>query len=368
MAKWAEHTQYCPTTVSAPGETLRELLEERGISQSELSDRTGRSRKTINEILQAKTAITPETALQLELVLGLPASFWNTRESKYREFLARRAEGARLAKLEEWVKRFPFREMVRRGWLEDARRVPDRAHALLEFFGVASPEQWDAVHRRHAVAFRKSAAFEADPTALAAWLRMGVRRGERTHCERYARERFRECLGRARSLTRQPPEVFQDELRRLCAEAGVAVVFVPQLKGCRAHGATRWLTPHKALIQLSIRYKTEDHLWFTFFHEAAHILLHRKKAIFLEGAKQVGDEEDEANRFAADFLIPPDRFEQIAAWETPSQAAIEDFAASVGVSPGIVVGRLQHDGHLPHSHCNDLKLRLEWAPLGPAVA
>jgi len=77
--------QYCPDEVSPPGETLLEVLEERGITQAELAERTGRPRKTINEIIKGKAAITPETALQLERVLGVAASFWNARETRFRD-------------------------------------------------------------------------------------------------------------------------------------------------------------------------------------------------------------------------------------------------------------------------------------------
>ncbi len=94
-------TQYIPDFVSPPGETLLEVLETRGMSQAELAERTGRPKKTINEIIKGKTAITPETALQFEFVLGVPARFWNQREQNYREFLARQRENL---KQRDWVR------------------------------------------------------------------------------------------------------------------------------------------------------------------------------------------------------------------------------------------------------------------------
>lgn len=361
MAETSGRNQYFPTSVSAPGETLRELLEQRGISQADLAERTGRPRKTINEILQGKTAITPETALQLELVLGVPARFWTAREARYREFLARRAEEERLEALGEWVRQFPVREMMKRGWIAEVRGVSEKARALLEFFGVASPEQWLVIQERQAVAFRMSTAFEARATALATWLRMGERVAERRPCGEYDERRFRAALREARDLTRTEPETFQPRLEEVCAEAGVAVVFVPELPGCRTHGATKWLSPRRALLQLSLRYKTEDQLWFSFFHEAAHILLHRKRAIFLEGVNGLQDEEEaQADQFASDFLIPPEHFAALAVWDSYSHAEIVAFAQRVGVSPGIVVGRLQHERLIPFTHHNQLKTRLEW--------
>jgi Zn-dependent peptidase ImmA (M78 family) len=139
----------------------------------------------------------------------------------------------------------------------------------------------------------------------------------------------------------------------------VVFALVPELKGCRAHGATRWLSPRRALIQLSFRYRTDDHFWFTFFHEAAHILLHRKRAIFLEADEHEGNEEEEANRFAADFLVPPQHLEGVTA-ESLSKQFIVGLADDIGVSPGIVAGRLQHDGLIPYSRYADLRVRIDW--------
>jgi HTH-type transcriptional regulator/antitoxin HigA len=125
--------------------------------------------------------------------------------------------------------------------------------------------------------------------------------------------------------------------------------------------ATRWLSPSKALIQLSLRYKTDDHLWFSFFHEAGHILKHGKRDVFRKGTTFLMDEtkEEEANTFAADFLIPRREYLNFTSKNTLSKVNIKKFASQIKISPGIVVGRLQHDKLLPMSHCNDLKVRFE---------
>src|SRR5437868_14289423 len=113
--------QYVPDTVSAPGETLEEILMERGMSQTELAERTGRPKKTSNEIVKGKAAITPETALQLERVLGTPASFWIAREQNYRESLARAKDAADFEKQVDWLNQIPYRAMVKLGWIPEHR-------------------------------------------------------------------------------------------------------------------------------------------------------------------------------------------------------------------------------------------------------
>jgi addiction module HigA family antidote len=356
--------QYNPTEVSPPGETLLEVLEERGLTQAELAERTGRPKKTINEIVKGKTAITPETALQLERVLGVPASFWNARETHYRESLAKRDEVERFESELEWIEKFPLKEMVRQRLIP---KCPDKLsylYSLLRFFGVASPAQWHAVWRDAAlphVAFRKSK--KSDQYALSAWLRSGQIAGEKAECRDYSADAFRSVLVEIRRFTLLPPIQFQPLLEEICGKCGVVVVFIRELPGSGASGATFWTMGYtRPVLMLSLRYKTDDHLWFTFFHEAAHILLHGKKEMFIEGLKSEDDREAEANQASGNFLIPPERLKNFLA--RPGRIScdgISRLATELGIAPGIVVGRLQHDKMMPNSHCNGLKRRLEWA-------
>ncbi len=362
MVSGSVKNEYMPDYVSPPGETLSEVLEDAGMSQAELARRTGRPNKTINEIIQGKAGITPETALQLERVFGIPARFWIAREQHYREALARQDENKQLAEQTKWLEQIPVSDMIHKGWIDSYNDEIQLLKAVLGFFGISSPDQWKSIWE-YKPAFRQSLFAYADPVAVSVWLRKGQLESERIDCAKYDAGRFRENLQQIRALTVQPPAVFEPELRRLCSEAGVAVVFVPQLPNSRVSGATYWLNSDKALIQLSLRYKTNDHLWFTFFHEAGHIVLHGKRDVFLEDENRKSVEEKEASEYAANLLIPPadwDRFVRSVPAGRISKKAISDFAKEIGIAPGIVVGRLQHEKLIPYSHCNDLKVRLEW--------
>lgn len=352
---------YAPDYVSPPGETLEELLAAKNMTQTDLAQRMGRPLKTINEIIQGKAAITPETALQLERVLGAPASFWNNRERNYRESLARHQENQQLEDQLGWLQEVPVRELVKRGWVPRATSKIEQVRLLLQFFCVASTAQWHIIYDQPLAAFRRSEAFPIDSGAVAAWLRRGEILAQELLCAPYEATQLRAVLTDIRTLTSAPWEEALPELTRRCATAGVAVVFLAELPRTRVCGATRWLSPHKALIQLSSRYKTDDHLWFTFFHEVGHILLHGKREMFLEGWMEDAIKEAEANRFAADALIPSSVWARfVRTRDYRSKAVITAFAQELGIAPGIVVGRLQHEELLLHSHCNDLKRQLLW--------
>lgn len=352
--------QFTPDYAVPPGETLLETLDAIGMSQAELAERTGRSKKTVNEIINGKAAITPETALQFERVLGIPAGFWNNLERNYQESLARINEQKSLQRQINWLKKMPVNALVKMGYLKKHADKVRQLQEMLNFFGIASPEQWEARWMGAQVSYRTSKVFSNNPYAIASWLRMGELTARNISCKPFDESKFRNSLMSIRKLTVKPPEHFQDEVIRLCAEAGVAVVFVPEIPGIRASGATWWATPNKAVIQLSLRYKSDDQLWFSFFHEAGHILLHGKKEVFIEGDGS-NSKEDEADKFASDFLIPQKLYKQFIQAGRYSKAAIQQFASELDIAPGIVVGRLQHDGKIHHSFCNDLKKRLEWS-------
>jgi HTH-type transcriptional regulator / antitoxin HigA len=359
----ATANRYIPDEVSPPGETLQETLEMLGMSQAELAERTGRPKQAINEIVRGKKEITAQTALQLEQVLGIPASFWLAREQNYREALARRAQTINWADDTDLLRQFPVKKMVEFGWLKAAKSKVDQLRELLGYFGAAGPEQLKSLCLHQQAAFRKSDGFEADTGALNAWLRRGELIGQQTDTKPYSEDRFLQALRKARALTRSNPSEFLEPLRQLCAEAGVVVAFVRELPKIRASGATRWLKPDKALIQLSLRFKWADQVWFSFFHEAGHIVLHGKTDVFLDlvNGGTTGEREEEADRFARNLLIPPEDWEHFVGVGYFGAKSVTDFANRQGVSPGIVVGRLQHERRIQFSKLTHLKPRFEWA-------
>ena len=234
---------------------------------------------------------------------------------------------------------------------------------LLAFFGVGSVQVWHILYEQTTVAYRHSPSFKSDRASLAAWLRLGEIEAEQQECIDYNAARFKRALREIRGLTRAPVASALEKAQQLCNDAGVVLALVKPFPKTALSGAAWWLTPRKAVIQLSARHKTDDHLWFSLFHESAHILLHSKKDIFIDGMnvdEKPTDIEEEANQWAANFLIPPNDSKQFVATSPYGERAIRQFADEQGVAPGMVVGRLQHEKHLPWSQSNTLKVRLKW--------
>jgi HTH-type transcriptional regulator/antitoxin HigA len=352
---------YIPDYAVTPGEMLEYEMETRGMTQQELTRRTGVSAKHINELLSAKAPISPAMAIKLERAIGMPVQYWLNLEANYQEVVARLAEEEQLEADLGWLASIPYRAMVKLGWLADIKDKKERLSEVLRFFGIASVKQWQEMWPHLNVAYRQTQRYEILPESVSAWLRKGELEASQIHCQPFDKKAFRAVLDEIRSLTTKAPDVFLPELINLCASAGVAVVFVPSLPKTGVSGATRWVHKDKAIIQLSLLYKSDDHLWFTFFHEAGHILLHGKKELFLEGTNGLNSEkEDEANEFSSKELIPCKVFKAFVASNRFSKLEIQSFANQVGIAPGIVVGQLQHKNLLPNNYCNDLKQFYKW--------
>ncbi|MDA0768495.1 MAG: HigA family addiction module antitoxin [Verrucomicrobia bacterium] len=356
-------TQYLPDTISPPGDTLLDTLEALGMSQAEFAERSGLTEKTISQIINGKAPITETTALGLERVFGTPARFWLARESKYREALARDEEVGLCAEHAPWARRFPYKQMADHGWVATTSVANEKAAHLLRYFAVRDEACWRNLWHRQELAFRRTAKSGNKLEIVSAWLRQGELEAHQMNVPAFNEAAFKDTIHSLRALTTAVNEDFAATIQERCAAAGVRFLTVPELPGLGVYGVTRWLgdTP---LIQQSLHQKSHDHFWFTFFHEARHVLQKRKKLIFLEsgsGDHEDQEREEDANRFSGNLLIPPAEYATLLASQNFSQAAIRRFADRIGIHSGIVVGRLMRDKILSYTDpTRRLQVKLRW--------
>lgn len=354
-------------TTPHPGEVINEYLEFHGWSQRDLANRTNLTPKTISVICNGKASITASTAFALERVLQRPMHFWLNLQRQFDEAVIRLSDGVQSAEWKKWARKFPLDEMRKRKFsLPSATSEVD---LILRYLGVSSPESWQTVWAKSGVAFRQTNKNQENIAAISAWVRETELVASEIKTDVFDERLFRSLIQEIKQLTRKRADKALKELQPLCAQAGVAVVFVPELPLTRISGCARWLTGKKALIGLSLRYKTDDQMWFSFFHEIGHLLLHRKFRSFVldNDTDDLWDTnvdlemetfEVEANRFAADTLLPAIDLAEFVRQESLSDDAIVDFADRMNISPGIVVGRLQKIGILDPSERNALKQKL----------
>lgn len=352
---------FSPDWASPPGETIADLLEERRMTTLELATKLGEPVGVVDALIAGATELTTERAQRVASVFGSTTTFWITREAQYREDVRRLSLAADLNERAAWVRELPLAEMVKLGWMDRPERGKE-AEACLQFFGERDVAGWRTKYAAvvQSAALRTSPTFDSSPGAVAAWLRQGEIKGGLLTLGPWSAERFRSALREIRPLTRKKkPAAFVPELIRLCAACGVAVVVARAPSGCRASGATRFVSKEKALLLLSFRHRSDDHFWFTFFHEAGHLLLHGDSATFLEGVGLSTREEEEANAFASSELIPPEFHDDLARLRL-NLRSIAEFAKRVGVSAGIVIGQLHHRGRIQRNHWNKLRVFYTW--------
>lgn len=353
------NVKYEPDYATPPGATLRETIECLGIDQRELADRTGLAAKTLNQIIQGKAPLTHQTAMLLERVTKVPARIWNNLEAEYQEQLARLAAHQQLAKDIEWLKQIPTKTLIERGLIQATQDNVELLERTLSFFRVATVKAWHEGWSSKQFAFRKVGHASALDGKIAAWLQMAELEAEREATAPYDKSRFRSAVVAIRNLTTKHPEEFVPQMVSLCKEAGVALCLIPEIPGGKITGAAKWLSPHKAMIAMNLRGKKSDVFWFTFFHEAGHILLDSKKTAFVDVSYSDDPREKTANEFAQRILIPAQYENRLKDLRTEKE--VLRFASEIGVDPGVVVGRLQHEHYVPFSHMNQLKSTFIWS-------
>lgn len=358
-----ESTDFQPNWFSAPGVTIAQRLKSTNTNIQDFAWEMDFSESEAEDLLEGRMPITDSVAQRLQVSLGVSASFWRTRDAHYRHDVLRLAQEIPQDSGKKWLRELPVRDMITFGWIADQPDLTGKVAECLRYFDIPTLEMWnDRMAALLATAkLRTSQALKSNPGSLAAWLRKGEIEADQIQCAKWNIDEFRNQLSGIRQLSWQKdPKTFIPQLKAACAKSGVALVIAKAPDGCRASGATKFVSQHKAMLMLSFRYLSDDHFWFSFFHEAGHLVLHGKDQTFFEGEPhELSSYEAEADSFSEKMIIPDchrDEFNGLSI----NKFSILRFANKIGISPGIVVGQLQHSGRLKHNYLNYLKRRYSW--------
>jgi HTH-type transcriptional regulator / antitoxin HigA len=347
--------------LSKPGDTIAETLDHLKMTQIELAERMGKTPSKVNDMISGKEPITTSTALLLEKVLSINADFWLKREAQYREKLARIEQEEALERFSGWAKMLPVKELKKYGYVASDKTGSALVEECLKFYGVANPTAWENtyVNQSAFAHYRKSSIHQTSLASITTWLRIGEIEMKKLNLPEYSRDFFKKILQDLKRLVVNHTEDFARLLKESVERAGVAVIYTPNIPKAPVSGVARWLSGNP-LIQLTDRYKTNDQFWFTFYHEAGHILLHGKKELFIEDENSTTtspEKEEEANEFAAKMLAPDEVLEHFQNLEI-TEKLIRQVARKFETHPAVVLARLQHLGIVPYSFGNNLKLRI----------
>lgn len=337
-----------------PGTTIKEQLQDRGLTQKEFAERMGYTEKHISQLINGKVELTPDTACRLESVLGVPAQFWANLESRYREKIIKANEENSLYNEVHFCKNFPYSEISKIGWVPKTSNNFERVYAMRKFFEVARLEALKNDNLLPVgIACRQLSETDSKDYHLAVWAQKAKLESRNVQTNPIDVNRLIEILPHIRQMTVEPPEVFCEELRHLLSECGIAIIFLPHIGGSFLHGAT-FIYGKKIVLGVTVRGKYADVFWFSLFHEIGHIILgHINQGCMDDNI------ENEADNFSTETLIPIEHFNKLTKIKTILKRDIIDFARHEGIAPGIVLGRLQKYGYVEYSMFNDLKKKYQ---------
>ncbi len=336
-----------------PGATIKEQLDYRGMRQKEFAVRMNLSEKHISKLINGEVQLTPETAVKLEMVLGVPAKFWNNLEAIYREMIIKaEAENAMDADI-ELAKQFPYSEMAKLEWIPVSRDPKEKVIHLRKYFEVVSLSLLESEQITR-IACRRLAITEKSDLALMAWAQEAKIKARDIQTAPINTKELPSVIPEIRKMTLLEPAEFCPKIKKRLADYGVALVFLPHLKGSFLQGAT-FMDGKKIVVGLTAGGNDADKFWFSLFHELAHIVLGHAGQ-----ANGTSDEDEKAaDAWSADALINKDAFADFKMARDYSEPGVLNFAKQQDIAPGIVVGRMQRERMIKYSMLNDLKKKYE---------
>jgi HTH-type transcriptional regulator/antitoxin HigA len=349
-----------PRWASPPGETVRASLVDLQLSVSQLAAQLDLDLVAAHELLGGSIPLTVGLAQRLSGVVGGSAAFWMAREAQYRESFD-------WVEADRWVSLLPHADLVNLGWVEPATNWTARVSGCLRLFDVTTPgELTGRVSLSDSQRFRARPVSERQDAAIAAWVRKVEVDATGLRCRNWDPPSFRNLLPKLAELSRMSdPQGFVPLLQELCAAVGVAVLVLRPPRNCPVSGVSLKLPSDVRVIGLSGRHLADDHFWFTFFHEAGHLLMHDPDIVFVDDIENerpnpgLSGPENEADDFASSFLLPAPILASAPSQITP--VAVHGLARQARVSAGVIVGQLQHTGRISYrSKLNRLKHRYRW--------
>ncbi len=350
--------------VFPPGEFIKDELDARGWTQTDLAEIIARPVQLVNEIISAKRGITPETAKALGDAFGTSAELWLNLESMYRLSRIPDADDA-VARRARLYAKAPIKDMVRRSWIEHSDSIDVLERSVIDFLEIESLEQ-EITPWAHAA--RKSTSYDEVSPAQTAWLYRARHLARAISAKEFSESSFQKAVVELRTLLYSPEEI--RHVPRILAEYGIRFLVVEPLPSTRIDGATFWLNRRSPVVVLSLRFDRIDYFWHTLMHELSHIRNEEGNSSVTLDTDLVGDKatptqnkpefEQEADRFAAATLIEEDAMADFIVRTKPlySKMKIWGFAIRLKIHPGIVVGQLQHMEEIGYSYYRDMLVKV----------
>ena len=336
LVEFYEDKHY-PIGLPDPISAIEFRMDQANLTQRDLIPYIGSSAK-VAEVLSGKRDLTMSMARALHEHLGIPA-----------DVLLQKTGAAFDFSLDEInPRRFPLKEMAKRGWIPKRRNLIDHGEKLLRvLIAQAGGTQVAALSLYRTNGHRRINA-KADPYALKAWCWrvLGLANENPPHVDYRPGAVTEEFMREIAQLS-----VYEDGPRRAqerLADHGIALVVERHLPRTHLDGAALCLQDGRPVIGLTLRYDRIDNFWFSLMHELAHVGLHLdcdENELFIDDLSLSGGDplEEQADSMARNALIPPRFWESNPIRGRATVLAVYDLAQEVRVHPAVIAGRVRHE-------------------------
>lgn len=347
----------------APGEYLAEWMDEHSdVTQAQLANRIGVSRKQVNAILNGRAPISAPVATKLERVTSIPAKAWLLYQSQYDADIARLNDEAELAKHVDVISPKLGAYLRKIGATVATRRNPGRlvadflAHIHCGTFGAFEARCAEEIGGGYGYAALKESGKKIDPAMLLAWVASAEKQDEagRRFEASYSEEALRNAIPRIRQRVQAPNESMLQDVQSILADAGVTMLYCDPPEGFPLHGLTYWVNDAPVVV-FTARRKKDGYVIWALFHELGHVLNDERAGGALglkKTRKQKQEEEKQANAFAKKALFGNAGLSPFH--DLTRSHEIREAANRVGVSPGVAVVAMRKKKMLDYSWGNDL--------------
>lgn len=345
-----------PARAISPGRILQRELDARGWTQKDLAEITNRPPQTINEIIKGTKQITPETARELSAALGTTAEFWINLETNYRLNLAKKKhkeeEIERRGRLYTLV---PISELIKRQWIKSTESLDELEQSVCKFLGIRTPQETPQL----SVDFRHSQILEPEHNAKIAWCKRVEQVVSKQTLREFQLDKLTEAIPNILSCAEKEEDVAH--VPQILIDLGVHFTIVPHLNKTYLDGAAFYFK-NNPVIALTLRHNRIDCFWFSLMHELGHIVAGHQ-GVYLDNLDKLekNSEEEEANKLARNWLIDEEAFNYFIDQTQPkfSKKAITNFSQTQSRHPGIILGRLHHEGLVPYQNLRVLLTKVK---------
>lgn len=343
-----------------PGYYIADIIEDMEISQAEFATRMGTTTKTLSKLINGQANISNDLAKKLSVMMGTGVEVWQNLQNTYDQKLIEIQLAKDFDEQTEIVKQIEYKYFVEVVGLPSTRETKEKVANLCKFFKISDLRIM--LQPDFLVNFRTGISTTSEKNVInsRAWIQTAMNLSKSIETQPYDSNKLKAYLPELRSMTIQKPSEFLPRMREIFAECGVAFVLLPHLKNAGVNGAVKWVSEDRVVLAMNNRGLNADKFWFSLFHETKHVLQQKIKTVFISSSiEEMMDInnvlEEEADNFANNYLIPPVELRKFAPNKFTSDDEIVAFANLLGIHPGIVAGRLQHEEIIPQNRCSKLK-------------